>query len=115
MKMMKIQKAYNTLTDPVARQNWREYGHPDGPQSFRLGIALPEWFLTQNARAKPLVLAVLLLGGIVGPMLGMVLLLRKLTDKGGATAGGERDTRESYGEPWGGRRRKGGRGGGGEG
>ena len=28
----KLSKAYKTLTDEAARENWVKYGHPDGPQ-----------------------------------------------------------------------------------
>ena len=35
--------AYKALTEPVARANYEKYGHPDGKQSVKLGIALPSW------------------------------------------------------------------------
>lgn len=28
----KVAKAYQTLTDDGAREKWKKYGHPDGPQ-----------------------------------------------------------------------------------
>jgi translocation protein SEC63 len=31
------------LTDEVIRQNYEEFGHPDGKQDFSMGIALPSW------------------------------------------------------------------------
>ncbi|KAJ3081562.1 secretory subunit [Quaeritorhiza haematococci] len=45
-KFVEISKAYKVLTDPEARKNWEEFGHPDGKQSFTLGIALPAWLVT---------------------------------------------------------------------
>lgn len=35
-----VAKAYEALTDPASMENWRRYGHPDGPQATRLGMAL---------------------------------------------------------------------------
>lgn len=31
-----IAKAYQALTDPVARENYEKYGHPDGRQVIKL-------------------------------------------------------------------------------
>ncbi|KAG4093916.1 hypothetical protein H8356DRAFT_999457 [Neocallimastix lanati (nom. inval.)] len=42
-RWIEITKAYKVLTDDEARRNFEEYGHPDGKQSFSLGIALPAW------------------------------------------------------------------------
>ncbi|KND05036.1 uncharacterized protein SPPG_00716 [Spizellomyces punctatus DAOM BR117] len=49
-----ISKAYKTLTDPEARQNWDEWGHPDGKQSFQLGLALPRWLVEEGNNFKVL-------------------------------------------------------------
>ncbi|KAL2922083.1 DnaJ protein ERDJ2A [Bienertia sinuspersici] len=40
-----ISKAYQALTDPISRENYEKYGHPDGRQGFQMGIALPEFLL----------------------------------------------------------------------
>ncbi|PKA56614.1 hypothetical protein AXF42_Ash012744 [Apostasia shenzhenica] len=40
-----ISKAYQALTDPISRENFEKYGHPDGRQGFQIGIALPEFLL----------------------------------------------------------------------
>ena len=40
-KYIMIIKAYEALTDPVAKENWEKYGNPDGAGSMRLSIALP--------------------------------------------------------------------------
>ncbi|KAK6937960.1 DnaJ domain, partial [Dillenia turbinata] len=40
-----ISKAYQALTDPISRENFEKYGHPDGRQGFQMGIALPEFLL----------------------------------------------------------------------
>lgn len=36
-----IKKAYDALTDPVAKRNYRLYGNPDGPVRVELSVALP--------------------------------------------------------------------------
>lgn len=66
-----IAKAYKTLTDETARENYRKYGHPDGPQAVSISVALPEWFFNKDKEAAPAILLTLLLGGIVLP-LGLV-------------------------------------------
>jgi translocation protein SEC63 len=33
------------LTDDEIRKNYEEYGHPDGKQSYTMGIALPKWLV----------------------------------------------------------------------
>uniref|UniRef100_A0A1J3JQY0 DnaJ protein ERDJ2B n=1 Tax=Noccaea caerulescens TaxID=107243 RepID=A0A1J3JQY0_NOCCA len=40
-----IAKAYQALTDPLSRENFEKYGHPDGRQGYKLGIALPQFIL----------------------------------------------------------------------
>ncbi|OAY30358.2 hypothetical protein MANES_14G021200v8 [Manihot esculenta] len=40
-----ITKAYQALTDPISRENYEKYGHPDGRQGFQMGIALPQFLL----------------------------------------------------------------------
>lgn len=43
-----ISKAYQALTDPISRENFEKYGHPDGRQGFQIGIALPEFLLNMS-------------------------------------------------------------------
>jgi translocation protein SEC63 len=43
-----ISRAYKTLTDEVSKKNWIEYGNPDGPQGFSIGIALPAWLVERH-------------------------------------------------------------------
>lgn len=46
---VELTKAYKALTDETVRQNYEQYGHPDGKQDFSMGIALPKWIVeTQN-------------------------------------------------------------------
>ncbi|CAO3675952.1 unnamed protein product [Umbelopsis vinacea] len=44
-KFVEITKAYKVLTDEDTRKNYEEYGHPDGKQSYSMGIALPKWLV----------------------------------------------------------------------
>ncbi|MES1918398.1 hypothetical protein MHBO_000368 [Bonamia ostreae] len=50
-KYILIKKAYQTLTDPVARENFKHHGHPDGRQGISITIGLPS-FLTSNENEK---------------------------------------------------------------
>lgn len=63
-----ITKAHSALTDETSKKNYEKYGHPDGPQSLDIGIALPEWIFSKDRNTAPLVL-----GGLVG--LGILLPL----------------------------------------
>ena len=47
-KFKQIAKAYKTLTDKEAQENWRKYGNPDGQRIFRVGFAIPQWFIDRE-------------------------------------------------------------------
>ncbi|CAN6913504.1 unnamed protein product [Brassica oleracea] len=51
-----IAKAYQALTDPLSRENFEKYGHPDGRQGYKLGIALPQFILDLNGESGGLLL-----------------------------------------------------------
>ncbi|KAI9760446.1 MAG: hypothetical protein M4579_001639 [Chaenotheca gracillima] len=58
---VEITKAYKALTDEEVRNNYIQYGHPDGKQSFSIGIALPKFIVTEgNGKYVLLVYGVLL-------------------------------------------------------
>lgn len=42
---MKVARAYEALTDEVARKNFEEFGNPDGKQALEVSIGLPVWLL----------------------------------------------------------------------
>ena len=48
VRFIAISKAYSTLTDAKAYQNWLDYGNPDGPGVTILGIALPAWIISNE-------------------------------------------------------------------
>lgn len=65
---VEITKAYKALTDEEIRHNYQQYGHPDGKQSFSIGIALPKFIITDgNGKYVILVYAALL--GVLLPYL----------------------------------------------
>ncbi|KAI9741735.1 MAG: secretory subunit [Cirrosporium novae-zelandiae] len=60
-RFVEITKAYKALTDEDIRNNFIKYGHPDGKQSFSIGIALPKWIIMEgNGKYVILVYGVLL-------------------------------------------------------
>ncbi|KAG2451784.1 hypothetical protein HYH02_003562 [Chlamydomonas schloesseri] len=63
-----ITKAYQALTDEVARKNYEKYGHPDGQQAVDVGVALPTWLFTKDSRLAPLMLLGLVGVGILLPL-----------------------------------------------
>ena len=77
-----IAPAYKTLTDDVARENYEKYGHPDGKQSTKLGIALPEQLFGKGGMA-PVMLIVLVVGGIMLPLFIAMCSIRKMNKFGG--------------------------------
>jgi hypothetical protein len=60
----KINLAYKTLTNDIARENYELYGHPDGPQTSTLDFALPDWLLHPEGNVA-LVLVILYIGMFV--------------------------------------------------
>lgn len=45
---MMLSKAYQALTDEVAKENYEKYGNPDGPGVMSFGIALPSWIVEKE-------------------------------------------------------------------
>jgi curved DNA-binding protein CbpA len=68
----KINLAYKSLTDDVARENYERYGHPDGPQTSTLDFALPDWLLHPEGSVA-LILVLLYIGMFIT---GIVYLVR---------------------------------------
>ncbi|KAK2768369.1 secretory subunit [Arachnomyces sp. PD_36] len=62
---VELTKAYKALTDEEIRNNYIQYGHPDGKQSFSIGIALPKFIVTEG-NGKYVLL-------VYGAMLGVLL------------------------------------------
>ncbi|KAF7149297.1 hypothetical protein RHSIM_Rhsim03G0078900 [Rhododendron simsii] len=65
-----ISKAHQALTDPISRENFEKYGHPDGRQGLQMGIALPQFLLNIDGASG----GVLLLG-IVGVCILLPLIM----------------------------------------
>ncbi|KAF2274664.1 uncharacterized protein EI97DRAFT_459944 [Westerdykella ornata] len=60
-----VVKAFKALTDEEVRNNYLQYGHPDGKQSFSIGIALPKWIITEGHGKYVLLMYALALGVIL--------------------------------------------------
>ncbi|KAG0597531.1 hypothetical protein M758_12G002400 [Ceratodon purpureus] len=72
-----ISKAYQALTDKVARENYEKYGHPDGRQGMQMGIALPSFLLNiQGAASGAILLGLVGLGILLPLMIAVVYLSR---------------------------------------
>ncbi|KAJ2360890.1 secretory subunit, partial [Coemansia sp. RSA 2607] len=63
--MAEINRAYKTLTNAEARENYEKYGNPDGMQTQSMGIALPR--ILVEAHTSPFVLL------LYGLMFGFVM------------------------------------------
>ena len=57
-----VSKAFKALTDEEVRNNYIQYGHPDGKQGFSIGIALPKFIITEGNGKYVLLVYGLLLG-----------------------------------------------------
>lgn len=62
---VEVTKAFKALTDEEVRRNFLEFGHPDGKQSFSIGIALPKWIITEGHGKYVLLMYALALGVIL--------------------------------------------------
>lgn len=49
-RWVEMTKAYKALTDEEIRNNYLQYGNPDGKQSTSIGIALPKWMVEEGNR-----------------------------------------------------------------
>lgn len=59
---VEVTKAFKALTDEEVRNNYLQYGHPDGKQSFSMGIALPKWLVEEGYGKYTLAFYLALLG-----------------------------------------------------
>ncbi|KAL8927308.1 MAG: hypothetical protein Q9208_002485 [Pyrenodesmia sp. 3 TL-2023] len=67
---VELSKAYKALTDEETRNNYIQYGHPDGKQSFSIGIALPKFIVTEGNGKYVLLVYGLLLGVLLPYVVG---------------------------------------------
>ncbi len=67
---MEVSKAFKALTDEEIRNNYIQYGHPDGKQSFSIGIALPKFMVTDGNGKYVLLVYGLLLGVLLPYVVG---------------------------------------------
>ena len=74
-----VAPAYKTLTNDIARENFEKYGHPDGRQSTKLGVALPEELFGRGRfeGLAPFVLLGMVLVTILLPLIVIVRILMK--------------------------------------
>ncbi|KAL4941745.1 hypothetical protein BDV06DRAFT_193800 [Aspergillus oleicola] len=68
-RFVELTKAYKALTDDEVRNNYLQYGHPDGKQSFSIGIALPQFIVTEGNGKYVL----LVYGGLLGVLLPYIV------------------------------------------
>jgi translocation protein SEC63 len=64
-KFMMVAKAYEALTDPVAKENFEKFGNPDGKQSLEVSIGLPSWLLDQDNRNIVLMAYLIIMVGVI--------------------------------------------------
>jgi len=55
-RFIQITRAFQTLTDSVARANWEKFGNPDGTQSSKVGIGLPMFLLEKSNKLMILII-----------------------------------------------------------
>lgn len=65
-----MSKAFKALTDEEIRNNYIQYGHPDGKQSYSIGIALPKFIVTDGNGKYVLLVYGLLLGVLLPYVVG---------------------------------------------
>ncbi|KAK3313822.1 Sec63 Brl domain-containing protein [Apodospora peruviana] len=67
-RYVEISKAYQALTDEEVRNNYIQYGNPDGKQSYSINIGLPKIIVSDGA-GKFVVLLYTLMFGVLLPYL----------------------------------------------
>ena len=67
---VELTKAYKALTDEEIRNNYIQYGHPDGKQSFSIGIALPKFIVSEGAGKYVILVYAVLLGVLLPYLVG---------------------------------------------
>ncbi|KAI9726356.1 MAG: secretory subunit [Chrysothrix sp. TS-e1954] len=67
---VEVTKAFKALTDEEVRNNYIQYGHPDGKQSFSIGIALPQFIVSEGNGRYVLLLYAAFLGIILPYLVG---------------------------------------------
>ncbi|KAG9147363.1 hypothetical protein Leryth_019515 [Lithospermum erythrorhizon] len=78
-----ISKAYQALTDPISRENFEKYGHPDGRQGFQIGMALPQFLLDNNGASSGVLLACIVFVCIMLPLVAGVIALSRSSKHSG--------------------------------
>lgn len=81
-KFIDLTKAYKSLTDEVTRENFLRYGHPDGPQQSKHGIALPSFLVGGGSPVLMLCYAILI-GGILPYAVGTWWAKQKVRTRAG--------------------------------
>merc|ERR1712038_1624789 len=64
-KFVMLTKAYEALTDPVARENFEKFGNPDGKQSLEVSIGLPSWLLDTSNHNLVLMSYLIIMVGVI--------------------------------------------------
>jgi translocation protein SEC63 len=67
---VELTKAYKALTDEDIRNNFIQFGHPDGKQSFSIGIALPKFIIIDGNGKYVLMVYALMLGVLLPYLVG---------------------------------------------
>ncbi|PWY88702.1 hypothetical protein BO94DRAFT_545790 [Aspergillus sclerotioniger CBS 115572] len=69
-RFVELTKAYKALTDEEVRNNYIQYGHPDGKQSMSIGIALPTFVVSEGNSKYTLLVYGALLGVLLPYIVG---------------------------------------------
>ena len=80
-KFIMVAKAYEALTDPIAKENFQKYGNPDGRQALEMSIGLPNWLL-ESENQTWVIASYLLLTIVIFPA-GVVILTQNAAKAGG--------------------------------
>ncbi|KAJ0408642.1 hypothetical protein ATCC90586_006343 [Pythium insidiosum] len=98
-RFARVTKAYEALTDPVGIENFRKYGHPDGPRSMLLSFAFLSSFSGASGSGSAPLFVLLYFVVIFGVIAAAVYSLHRLAQ--GALVADEdalRDQRARLGE-----------------
>jgi len=78
-RFLKVAKAYEALTDAVAKENYKLYGNPDGRQALEMSIGLPTWLLDSDNQIY-VILSYLLIFVVIFPA-SLILFANRASNK----------------------------------
>lgn len=70
-QFLMVRKAYESLTDEIAKANWQKWGNPDGKQALEVSIGLPTFLLDKSNHQIVLLVYLVVLVVLIPTVVGL--------------------------------------------